>query len=236
MVLKIAHRGFSSLAPENSIEAFKKAAESGVDMVEFDVHGTKDGHIIVIHDENLKRTTDGQGFIKDLTLEEIKKFHEPNGEQIPTLEEVMEILKDKCALNIEIKDRNLTDNLLTIIKKEKITNIVLSSFQLNVIKKIEKKEPTMKTAWLLAETKFKISLLYVFRSILPYFIKMIAKHVKMDSVGLYYKLITKKLVQILHKENIKIVAWTINKEEDFEKMQSFGVDAIISDKPEILNI
>jgi len=104
MVLKIAHRGASNYAPENTIEAFKKAIRLGVDVVEFDVHRTKDNKIIVMHDNKVEKTTNGVGLIKNLSFKEIRKFHEPNGELIPTLQEVLDILKNKCiSLNYELE-------------------------------------------------------------------------------------------------------------------------------------
>ncbi|MBU4501284.1 MAG: glycerophosphodiester phosphodiesterase family protein, partial [Nanoarchaeota archaeon] len=118
MVLKIAHRGFSAIAPENSLEAFRNVVKLKVDMVEFDIHKTKDNHIVVIHDDNVERTTNGKGNINDLTLGEIRNLHIKNGEPIPTLEEVIAVLKNHCGMNIEIKDEALSIPVVNIIKKE----------------------------------------------------------------------------------------------------------------------
>lgn len=235
MVLRIAHRGFSSKAPENSIEAFKKAAKSKIDMVEFDVHETKDGKLIVMHDETLNRTTDGKGFIKELTLNEIRKFHEPNGEPVPTIEEVIKILKDKCGINIEVKDEQLANKILQIIKKEKMgKRVIISSVHSDVIKTIKEKEPEIKTAWLVTETRWKLAVLYSLRFLLPYILVKMAKKMKADSIGLQYQLVTDKLVKGLHKNNLSIGVWTVNNKKDIKKMQLLGVDAIISDEPELL--
>lgn len=235
MVLRIAHRGFSSEAPENSIEAFKKAAESGSDMVEFDVHETKDGHLVVMHDKTLNRTTDGKGSIKNITLDELRKFHGPNGEHVPTIEEVIRILKNKCAMNIELKDKQLTNKLLKIIKKEKIEKkVIISSVYTKVIKTIKEKELGIKTAWLVSETRWQLIILYILRFFLPYFLVRMAKKMKTDAIGLQYKLVTDKLVKALHQNHINIGVWTVNNKEDIKKMQLLGVDAIISDKPGLL--
>lgn len=235
MVLRIAHRGFSSEAPENSIESFKKAAKSGIDMVEFDVHETKDGRIIVMHDQTLDRTTDGKGVIKDLTLKEIRKFHEANGEHVPTIEEVIRILRKNCALNIEIKDKHLANKVLAIIKKEKIQNkVMISSVHAGVIRLIKQKEPKIKTAWLVSITRWKLTILYSLRSFLPYFLVRMAKKMKTDSIGLQYRLVTDKLVKSLHKNNLSIGVWTVNNKKDIQTMKLLGVDAIISDKPNLL--
>lgn len=235
MVLRIAHRGFSSEAPENTIEAFKKAAKSGIDMVEFDVHETRDGHVIVMHDETLDRTTDGKGQIKELTLKEIRKFHGPNGEPVPTIEEVIKILKNNCAMNIEIKDKNLANKVLSIIKKERIQDkVMLSSVHPEVIKLIKREQPKIKTAWLVSVTRWKLTILYFLRFIIPYFVVRTAKKMKTDVIGLQYKIVTDELIRMSHKNNIDIGVWTVNNKNDIQKMKSMSVDAIISDRPDLL--
>lgn len=107
----LAHRGFSTKAPENTFAAFKKALDLGVGGIELDIQMSKDGHLIVIHDEKVDRTTDGKGFIKDLILENIKNLdagswfgEEFAGERVPVLEEVLELIGDRDFLvNIELK-------------------------------------------------------------------------------------------------------------------------------------
>nr|WP_263972611.1 glycerophosphodiester phosphodiesterase family protein [Thermoanaerobacterium thermosaccharolyticum] len=109
--LVIAHRGDSKNAPENTLSAFKRAVEVGSDGIEIDVQLCKDGHLVVIHDERVDRTTDGIGYVKDYTLSELKrlsagiKFGKKFAdEKIPTLPEVFELLKNEdVLLNIEIK-------------------------------------------------------------------------------------------------------------------------------------
>jgi len=106
MVLKIGHRGASGHEPENTMISFNRAIELGADMVELDVHLSKDNQLIVIHDETLDRTTTGQGKIKGKTLAEIKKLRTKKKNQpIPTLPEVINELKGKVKMNVEIKDR-----------------------------------------------------------------------------------------------------------------------------------
>ncbi len=103
--LNIAHRGFSGMYPENTMEAFKKAVEIGSDGIETDLHITKDGVIVICHDETIDRTTDGSGFIKDYTYRELTEFNAGHGEKIPSLDELMDYMKDKnLLLNLELKN------------------------------------------------------------------------------------------------------------------------------------
>ena len=110
MSFVLAHRGASGHAPENTLEAFRLAMEMGADGFELDVHVSKDGELIVIHDENVKRTTNGEGLIKDMTLAEIKALdackgmEAYRGAKIPTLREVYELIRDTDHIvNVEIK-------------------------------------------------------------------------------------------------------------------------------------
>lgn len=168
------HRGAKGTYPENTLLSFKKAIEQGVEGLELDVHMTKDGEIVVIHDESLERTTDGKGSIKDLTLEEIKQFsagakskfaHFPNydeelwsAECVPTLMEVFELLKPySTEVNIELKTtiekyEGIEEKVLSIVKAYgNERKVIYSSFHLPTILRVKKLSPEAKIAWLLNE-------------------------------------------------------------------------------------
>ncbi|NOZ23796.1 MAG: hypothetical protein GXP25_22185 [Planctomycetes bacterium] len=102
-VLNVAHRGQSGIYPENTVLAFRKAAELGVDMIEFDVWPTKDEHPVVMHDAKADRTTSGSGAIADLTLDEIRALDAGSGERVPTLAEAVTAIPDPILLNIHVK-------------------------------------------------------------------------------------------------------------------------------------
>lgn len=138
-ILKIAHRGYSEKYPENTIPAFIKAIEFGADMIEFDIHLSRDGRIVVIHDDSIDRTSNGTGMVKDFTLNELREydysFNFGKGMiQIPTLEEVLELSAGKILLNIEIKNcpnnyAGIEKELVeTLTKFDSIESAVISSF------------------------------------------------------------------------------------------------------------
>jgi len=112
VVLRIAHRGLTEHIPENSLLAFKESVKLKLEVVEFDVHHTKDNKLIIMHDHYIKRTTKGLGLIHKYSLKEIRKFHLSNGEPIPTLQEVIDILKNKCICKIDIKDVGIVESVL----------------------------------------------------------------------------------------------------------------------------
>ena len=137
--LIIAHRGLSSLYPENTLVAFRKAIELGVDFIELDVRLSCDGELIVIHDDTFNRTTDGDGKVCELTLSEIKKYSAGKWfstsfkkERVPTLKEVFELIKKRTKLLIEIKQPGIEKKLVNLIQQYDMTdNVICGSFYLN---------------------------------------------------------------------------------------------------------
>jgi len=146
----IGHRGAASLAPENTLASFRKALENGAEMVELDVQRTKDGHLVVIHDDSVDRTTDGKGLVKDMTLGELKALdagswfsYEFKGEKIPTLEEVLDWSCGKIRLDLEVKNSKqypgIEKQIVELIEGKKMEkDVIVTSFDPDCIKKMEK--------------------------------------------------------------------------------------------------
>lgn len=221
MVLKIAHRGASNYAPENSIEAFTKAIEMKVDVVEFDIHSTKDGELIVMHDFEVDRTTDGSGMIKDLNFEELRKFRGLNGEIIHTLQEILDILKDKCICKIDVKVKGMEEELINIIKKNNILNSVIITCRIiSVLRKLKQICPDV-----------KIELGGFGHKNIDKMIKK-AKSVNADIISPYYTIATKELIEVAHENEFEVHVWTVDDEITIEKMKNLGVDGITSNYPD----
>ena len=106
MIHNIAHRGASAYEPENTLRAFERAIEMGATMLELDVHLSRDGHPMVIHDADLSRTTSGTGKVADLSLAQIKRFDAGLGERVPALDEVIELARDRVKIYIELKGQD----------------------------------------------------------------------------------------------------------------------------------
>ena len=143
-----AHRGLPVKFAENSLEGFRYAAKHGAEGVEFDVHMTKDKVPVVMHDEEIDRTTDGSGYIKDYTLNEIRKFHLKNGEPVPMLRELFEILQDKdLYINLEFKTNKIHDKgieaiVLALVKEYRFVHpIIFSSFNYQTLKNCQQIDP-----------------------------------------------------------------------------------------------
>jgi len=218
MVLRIAHKGASNYAPENTLEAFKKAVKLKLDVVEFDVHHTKDGKLVIMHDHNVKRTTDHKGSIHKITLKKLKTFHELNGESVPTLQEVLDILKNRCICKIDIKDNSISEKVLRIIKKNKMENsVIITSESVSVLKEFKKLSPKIKIE--VGGFKEKRSVQEMIKEV---------KDIKAEIISPHYSIITKKLVDEAHKNGLEVHVWTVDKPKMMKKMKKLGVDGITS--------
>ena len=238
----IAHRGGAKLAPENTLASFKNAIEIGVDMIEIDVHFSKDSEIIVIHDKSLDRTTNGNGEIKTLTLDEIKKYdagswfsEDYKNEKVPTLTEVIQTINGQCKLLIEIKDGDekypgLEKKIVETVKEHNAEPwVVVQSFNKNSILRIKEMYPDLITYYLLGRNfnDFYAELSEQIRTGKPV-------ENKFDGIAPHYSALDTKKVDLLHKAGFDIFTFTVNKPADMQNVIELGVDGIITDSPDIL--
>lgn len=234
-----AHRGASGDYPENTMLAFSKALSIGVDGIELDVHKSKDGQLVVIHDEDIQRTFKGMVLIKDSTLEEIKNFKcrkfefiENEDCKIPTLREVFELIKNEnIILNVEAKTDlihyDLEQDLLDLIKEYGVEDkIFISSFNhqcLNILQNLD--------------NRFKYGALYEYKKDYAPETNVVehAKKLNVYSINISQQLVSKEIVDLAHKNNIKVFVYTINKPNSMRKMIGFNVDGVFSDYPDLMN-
>jgi len=218
----IGHRGACYYRPENTLASFKHALKLKCPYVECDVRLTKDKKVILIHDKTLERTTNGKGLVKNFTLKELKKLDAGNNEKIPTLQELINLIKDKAKLVIELKKaRNIVKETFKIIKKNKIQDKVLVvSFHSSYLRKIKKLNPKIKTGLICRRPLLAIER---------------AKLCKADLIGIYYKFVDKSLINKIHKNNFRVFAYekveeNISKNE-IKKLINLGLDGIALNKP-----
>ena len=235
-VMVVAHRGFSGAAPENTLAAFRKAIEAGSDMIELDVHLSKDGKIVVIHDETLERTTNGQGKVADHTLQEIKKLDAGSwfnpqfaGERIPALREVLALAQGKVPVNIEIKNpthgkyaiTELSEKALQEVKRAEMLNqVIFSSFNPVSLEWIQKKEPRAWVAFLYHRPWNSLPELTAGREFRVLNLRNIH--------------ISKEKIARIREEGMKVNVYTVNTDEELEQFVRWGVDGIITNYPDRL--
>ena len=235
-VMVVAHRGFSGEAPENTLAAFRKAIEVGSDMIELDIQLTKDGKIVVIHDEALERTTNGKGKVGEHTFREIRdldagsRFGRPfSEEKIPTLQEVLDLAKGKVLVNIEIKNpthgkyaiTELADQGLETVKKAGMLNrVIFSSFNPASLEWVRNKEPRAWTAFLYHRDWSSLS--------------EVTQGKGWQVLNLHNSFLTRGKIEKIHQERIKVNVYTVNSEEELEQFVNWGADGIITNHPDRL--
>jgi glycerophosphoryl diester phosphodiesterase len=219
-MLKIGHRGARAYEPENTLRSFKKALEIGVDAIELDVRKTKDDQLVVIHDADVKRTTDGKGLVSELTLEEIKEFSAEKGEKIPTLKEALDFLDKKVKIVIELKETGVENQVLSMVHTKGLQkNVVFVSFIEKALRKVRELDKEVETGLLYVKHKNPVKA---------------ALELKASYLLPLYRFTHTANVQKAHENDLKVIVWTINKPEEVAEYAEKGVDGIASDKPDIL--
>ena len=201
--LFIGHRGTRRDFDENTISAFKKAIEFGANYIEFDIRKTKDKKLVVLHDSNLNRTTNGSGLLKDFTYKEIKALKTTvHKTTIPLLSEVLEEFKGKVNFMIELKENDLIDDVVEAIKaKDLLADTVISGKRLHDLLKIKNKLPNIRICFNITKG-LGLSL--------PEFLKMgldIKKNYKFDMISLKSNLISQKFIEKCHVNGVMILSW-----------------------------
>jgi glycerophosphoryl diester phosphodiesterase len=153
-MLRIGHRGAKAYSPENTLASFRKALEIGVDAVELDVRKTKDNHLVVIHDADIKRTTNREGSVNELTIKEIKDVSTEQGEKIPTLQEALDFLDKKVKVFVELKETGIEEQVLSIVHKKVLEkNVVITSFLEDALRKVRELDREIETGLIYANHK-----------------------------------------------------------------------------------
>lgn len=226
-----AHRGDSSGAPENTLAAFALAIENGADVIELDVRQTKDGEIVVMHDESLRRTCGVDKKVGELTYEELQqysagaKYRGPDtdlyeDEKVPTLREAIELVGDQALMNIELKpartDTDLERKVAEIIEEyDYYDNCVVASLTYGAIRRAKQADNRIQTVYVMAVAMGDFyDLEYA------------------DGFSIKYRYITNEVVRNTHKRGKQIYAWTVDDASVLESMMLMDVDSIITNNPQ----
>ena len=231
----IGHRGAKGYAPENTLPSFEKSIECKANMIEFDVRLTRDGHIVIMHDATVDRTTNGTGFISQLTLKQIKNldagvWFSPKfkGTKVPTLEETVAFIKGKAKFDIEVKKDSCSNEAIEeklvsdILKNNILDDTVVTSFDLSSLERIKEIEPRLRVGFLFSQD-------YDFGQGLKEILRIGGKAIHVE-----YPHLTTHLVSEAHRDGILVRPWNPSDKEEMVKLIKMGVDGIATDFPDIL--
>lgn len=232
MTLIIAHRGYSALAPENTLASFRAAIEAGAPAAECDVRLTRDGHVILLHDATLDRTTDGEGAVAELDLAQARavdagawKGDRYRGERIPTLAETLAVTKGRTRLVVEIKQEGITPQVVeTIRAADALADVTVISFSLETCRAMRDLEPRIPVGWLTGglqeDTDGAADALIQ---------TALSGHVQLLNVA--HAGVTAALLRRAALCGLTVWAWTVNDPARVRELARVGVAGITSDDP-----
>lgn len=231
--LGIAHRGVAAVAPENTLASFEEALRLGAPMIELDVHRMAGGQLVVVHDDTIDRTTNGKGKVREMTLDQIRAYDAGSwfaprfaGQRVPTLAEVIDLVRGRAGLNVELKTSSRTDpgvegELIDLLKEEDfLDQVIISSFDYDALRVVKDLEPAVRTGVLcVAGTGSAIQL---------------ARRIGADALHPYFVFATPWLVARAHRHGLRVNAWTVDNPVAAAFLIKSGADGIISNTPKVL--
>ncbi|MGA1821817.1 MAG: glycerophosphodiester phosphodiesterase [Thermoplasmatota archaeon] len=224
MVMRIGHRGAAGYEPENTLRSFERAVEMDVDMIELDVQICATGEIVVIHDRSVDRVTEGEGRVKDLSLQEIRDLDAGKGERIPLLSEVLDLVSGRAGLNIELKSKGTPEPVNDLLHRNigrkgwRKEQFLVSSFHPGVLLDFSRICGGIRTAVLIEN--------------MPYGAEEFGSMIGSYSVNPNHRYLREDFVGSTHDLGMKVIPWTVDDPDDIRRMIDLGADGIISNYPD----
>ncbi|MFB6962808.1 glycerophosphodiester phosphodiesterase [Streptomyces sp. NPDC056309] len=216
--LTIGHRGVMGVEPENTLRSFVAAQQAGLDVIELDLHLSKDGALVVMHDDKVDRTTDGSGAIADKTLAELRSLDAGRGERIPVFEEVLDAVR--APLQAEIKDMAAARALAEILhERDLVSRVEVSSFHDEAIAEVARLVPGVRTALVASRYGSEV----VER----------ATAAGAAAVCLNIRRLTLEIVEHAREADLRIIGWVVNTLDHLRLVRALELDGATTDYPEI---
>ena len=217
-MLRIGHRGAAGHAPENTLFSIQRAIELGVDIVEVDVRRTRDGELVLLHDQRVNRTTNGGGRIGDLSFEEVRRLDAGSGQAIPSLREALELVRGSVQLMIELKEPGIVPEVMNLIEDcHSNQEVILASFHHPALIEVRRLQSSARTLALIDRVPVNLDF---------------AKNAEFTHVGVNIGSVTEEFVRSVHRANYQLFVYTVNDERDIRRLSEMSVEGIISDYPE----
>lgn len=221
MLLRIGHRGARGHAPENTLAGIERAIECHAHMVEFDVRRTRDGRLVALHDSTVDRTTDGHGLLATLTLEELKRLDAGQGQQAPTLDEMLRAASGRIGVMIELKEEGTAEEAHRVVEISAFSGpVVYASFLHDELVTIRRKDAQSQTLALLAGVPINRT--------------AFATDAHATHAGIAFETLTPSFLGALKRTGLRVFVYTVNEPGEIRVARALSVDGIISDFPERL--
>ncbi|MFD7372965.1 MULTISPECIES: glycerophosphodiester phosphodiesterase family protein [Streptomyces] len=216
--LTIGHRGVMGVEPENTLRSFIAAQHAGLDLIELDLHLSKDGALVVMHDADVDRTTDGSGPIAEMTLAELRALDAGHGERVPVFEEVLDVVR--APLQAEIKDTAAARALAEVMhRRDLVGRVEVSSFHDEAIAEITRLVPGVRTA--LIASRYGVDV--VDRAV----------EVGAATICLNIRRLTLEVVEHARKADLRIIGWVVNTQDHLRLVRALELDGATTDYPQI---
>jgi glycerophosphoryl diester phosphodiesterase len=225
MIRIYAHRGASAELPENTLPAFARALELGADGIELDVHLSRDGVPVVIHDSTVDRTTDGTVAVANLTVAELQALDAGDGAPIPTLGDVLDLVGDRMHVDIEVKAPEAADAVLTETSRRPSLRYALSSFNFDVLRHARSVDPAV-DLWPLTEFELVLG---TFDEVLA-----IAKALGSSRVAVADAVVNAETLARIDETGASAWVWTVNDPDRAGELADLGVVGICTDNPALI--
>ncbi len=224
-----SHAACRGHAPENSLAGLRAALRLGADAIEIDLHCTRDGTPVLVHDATVDRTTDGEGAIAGLSLRQARGLSllsaqgRPTAQRIPTLRETLQTVAGRALLVLEVKAAGIEEAVLATVRRNKALDwCVVHSFRPGVVKRIRKLEPRMPCSLLTSGRDVSD-----WRELFGFALSLGAQ-----GVAVHHSVVAPELVRAAHLRELRLSTWTVNKRSDVRRVAAAGVDALTTDYPD----
>ncbi len=221
MVEVVGHRGAAASEPENTLRSFRRAIALGASSTECDVHLTKDRRLVVIHDDTVDRTTNGTGAVREMAFGDVRGLDAGQGERVPTLEEVLETVKGRIGLEIELKAPGTARAAFRAVRDAGMTaEVGFVSFSLARLREVRRMDASVQTGALFGRTTRRTC--------------ERALAVGASFVSIFYKNLSWGFIESAHAQGLQVGAWSPDEEAEWRAMIALGVDLLATNRPEEL--
>ena len=231
MIHNIAHRGASAYEPENTLRALGRAISMGATMLEVDIHLSRDGHPVIIHDDDLSRTTNGAGRVRDLTLEQIKQLDAGQGEQVPTLAEVIDLARGRAELYLELKGQHTPAPVVKILHAAAFADqVIVNSFYPCLLQKVKFIDPKIRASMLVRREDRGADFI-------EWALTIAADYIHPCWVSCSptpHELLSPAMIAGIRRRGLGIILWHEERPAELRELVKFDVDGICTNRPDLL--